>query len=247
MGKKIVILGLCLMLVISLASMALAVDRRYAVTGSSSTTGVSSSWNETAAGSDVGQGGNVTNMNLSTTASTIKWQGYYGQVEATLGLGGDGNARTLYSFGAAQNDQIKAVYASTDSGFNFAALAAVGTASDLDTVMGWPTADSDSSANTFDDSTQTISRISGVNTVNLNSYNSEGAAVSTVYHSGLFSDGGSATLGDYAFGVQVNSSTNYNFLNTTIVDYELVVAVNSTAQHGETPLQKTYFFFLDIE
>ena len=257
----------------------IAVDRRYAVTGSAVDTGISSSWNETAAGNDVAQGGNSTNLNLSTTASTIKWQGYYGEVTAQLGLGGDGDAKTLYSFGAAQNNQIKAVYASTDNNFNFASLQSEVSLTVLDTTMGWPTTDSDSASTTLGGGldNQTISRVNNVQVVNLTSYtivgnagqevnyNGPAARVTTVFHSGVFADTASPlTLGDYVFAVQVNSTTNNsadsvgnedqlnrNFLNQTgagsAVDYQMVVPINSTAQHGETPLQKTYFFFLDIE
>ena len=247
------------------------IDRRYAINGANVTVGGSSSWNETLTSSDVAQGGNSSHLNLSTTASTIKWQGYFGQISSNLGLSINGNAKTLYSFGAALDDQVKAVYASIDLNFNLANLQSNVKLNNLDLAMGWSSNEIDSANRTFggglSENNQTISRISKVQSANLKSFtiinltSDVAVEVDTVFHSGIFADTTTPiSLGDYVFAVQVNTTVsnedetvklNRNFLNSTgagaYIDYELIVPINSTTQQGETPIQKTYYFFMDIE
>ncbi|MFH1276470.1 MAG: hypothetical protein ABIH82_05145 [Candidatus Woesearchaeota archaeon] len=237
--KKILII--MAFFVLSLAMMVVAVDKSASVDGASTTVNSAVRLADVTAGSDTTEAGNITDMDLDTTSRTGKWAAYLGEVSAALKIG-NASGTALYNWGSVQNDQIKSVFASTDSAFDFSALAA-GTASELDTALGWTGADADSAASTFDDTTATIATVTSVPVVNLNAYTAAGAVITTTYQSGLFEDTGSpAAYGDFAFGVKVTPDQK-DYQNVTQVDYELLVPVNNSASGGT----KTFYFFLDIE
>ncbi len=245
-------------LLISMMSV-MAVDRLTFVTGGNlSNRGNFSTINETDAGADTAQGGNVTYMNISTTAATVKWQGYYGTVAANLLIGSvsgsnlAGGLATLYSWGAAQTTQVKTVFAATSSAFDWSALTAASAANvnTLDAQLGWSSADTDSANSTFDDATETVARTTSVRTALLNSYanmlnrsDDASALISTAYNTGVFTDGGTlVNIDDYAFGGVVNQSgikdgtslggariaNNKAFDNNTAIDYELLLPTNGS-------------------
>lgn len=219
-----------------------AVDKSASIAGAATTKRNIGTYTETSAGSDAAVGGNVSELNLSTSSTTSKWQGYIGSVTASLFLGSGTN--TLYSFGSVPNGQIKAVFASTDSAFNFAALAAA-TAANIDTTWAFNTTDQDSGTNNFDDASRTIAQVTSVPVINLTTINSANASVANVYQTGVFKDDGTVAATSYgvmAFGVQVVPNIKA-YDNSTTVDYELVVPVNSAGVAGT----QTYYFFLDIE
>lgn len=227
-------------MVLVLASMAFAVDRSGAVSGATAVKGISSRLTAATAQSDAAQAGNVTQLNLSTSKSTVKWAGYFGQVSATLALGIGSNQ--LFSFGSADNDQILSVLASTDTNFNFGNLLAA-TAANVDTIYGFAAADIDSGALTLDDSTPTIAGVSSVPAANLNAYTAAGSASTSIYQSGVLADTAApAAEGDLAFGVSVNANER-DFSNTTVTDYELIVPISD----GDTAVKETYYFFLDLQ
>ena len=241
MNKKFLAL---MMIVAILSAMGVyAVDKAASMKGAdTSAQNDRSAFTETTAGTDAADGGTVTELNLSTTASTEKWQGYVGQVSATLKLGT--GADVLYNFGASANDQIKSVIASTDTSFNFASLA-LATGANVDTTFGWTGADADSGASTFDDTTATIAQVTSVPVVNLNAYTGAGVADATIFQGGVFKDDGSVIEGTFdtmAYGVSVTIDQR-DYVNTTVVDYQMVVPVNSSG----LGLTTTYYFFLDIE
>lgn len=235
-GLDLLLTGIVFLL---LAAMVCAVDKSDAVTGGSLTTGETGQLTETSAGSYATQAGNVTEINVTSAASTVKWAGYFGQVTTSLklGMGTD----VLYDFGSAVNGQIKTVLASTDSGFDFSDLQTA-TAGNVDSTWGFTTGDIDSATSTFVE-TGTIATVSSVNVVNLTAYNSGGDLNNTIYRSGFLADTASPSAeNDFAFGVAVNADER-DFRNTTIVDYELIVPVSD----GGIGTLETYYFFLDIE
>jgi len=236
LGMAIIIVAMVLVL----ASMALAVDRAGAVSGASVTKGISSRLTAAVAQSDDAQAGNVTQLNLSTSKSTAKWAGYFGQVSATLALGIGSDQ--LFSFGSAANDQIVSVLASTDTGFNFGNLVAA-TAANVDTIYGFAAADIDSGTLTLDDSTPTIAGVSTVPAANLRAHTGAGTLSTSIYQSGVLADtAGPGAEGDLAFGVSTNSDER-DFANATVVDYELIVPISG----GDTGVEETYYFFLDLQ
>ena len=240
--KLLALLVVALSLVMSVAAEDLT-DSANGAEITSSTEGGSLS--ETAAGSDVAGGGNVTTLDLNTDASTVKWQGYVGEVEATLALGTGSN--TLYSFGAVPNDQINSVFASLDSSFDFSSTQAVSTEiSDgtLDSLWGFTNSDQDSIKTAFTGGdTATISGVANVPAVNLTTYTAAGALSTSPYQPGILADTASpSAMTDIAFGVSV-SANQKDYSNSSTVDYQLMVPVNDSGSFTG----QTYYFFLDLE
>ena len=226
-------------MLLALSAVVYAVDKEDAVSGAAITEGPSGTLTETSSGSDDAQGGNVTEINLTTTSSTVKWQGYFGQVTAALklGIGSD----ILFNFGSVPNGQIKTVLASPDSSFDFSSLQAA-SVNDVDTAWSFTTTDADSATSTLTGSA-TIAQVASVPTASLNAYNSTGSLKTDIYSSGALADTGSpSAVTDFAFGVSIDANQR-DFRNTTVVDYELIVPVNTSGVAGT----QTYFFFLDIE
>jgi len=242
-GLLVVIATLFLLV---LGSAAFAVDKSTAVSGASLTVGSSNKFTSTNPGSTGAQGGNVTFLNVTTTKSTVKWAGFLGRVSAALKLGF--GTDVLYDFGNSNSSQIKTVFASPDSGFNFGNLVNATTAA-VDSAWGNPQGHVDSATNTFTVSDQTVAQVSNVKAVGLNSYTagngtSGNATLSAqVYNSSIFADTAApASTLDFAFGTKVVLDQR-DFRNQSVVDYELVVPVNTTGLGGV----QTYFFFLDVE
>ena len=226
------------MMMLGLISLVSAVDKSNSVSGGSLVQGASQTLTETSAGSDGAEGGNVTALNLSSTSSTVKWSGYYGEVSASLSLGVGSNA--LFSFGNVANNQIKTVFASQDSAFDFSGLVAA-SVGQVDTAFGFTTGDADSTTSTMTES-NTVATVASVPTAPLNSYTAAGASTSSVYDSGIFNDGSSSVEADFAFGVATSVNAR-DFMNSSVVDYELLVPVSA----GDIGTLETYYFFLDIE
>jgi len=236
-NKKGLVLLISAMMLLSLLPLVLADNLGDAVAGATVAEGASGTFTESAATTDDAQGGNVTEVNLSTAASTTKWAGYYGQVSASLSLGISTNA--LFSFGDVQNDQIKSVFATKDIAFKFSDINA-GTQAGLDANWTFTTTDSDSATVAIGGNTTTISGIASVPALPLNSYSAAGVLSTTTFLSGILVDTENVAKADYAFGVSVSPNVR-DFSNSTVVDYELVVPITD----GATP--ETYYFFMDIQ
>ncbi|NQU78720.1 hypothetical protein HQ545_03035 [Candidatus Woesearchaeota archaeon] len=229
--KKVITLCISAVLILALASMVFAVDRSSSASDAAVTVINESAWTSSQAGNDAAKAGNVTEMDLSSSTSTLKWAGYYGEVSGDLRLG-NSDGDIMYNFGAIDDDQVQAVFASTDTSFDFTGLV-VGTAAAVDTAWGFTAGDSDSAASTLADDTPTVVTVASVPSANL-------SATSGTYQSGVFTDGSSSVYGDFAFGGST-SIDGTAFDGSTSIDYALIVPVNSTE------LTQTYYFFLDIE
>ena len=243
-GGLLLVVTILFMLVLGYT--AFAVDKADAVTGASLTVGSSNKFTATTPGNRGAQAGNVTFVNVTTTRSTVKWAGFLGRVTSSLKLGF--STDVLYDFGSANTSQIKTVFASPDTAFNFGNLVNATTAA-LDSVWGFPQGHVDSATRTFTVNDQTVAHVSNVKAVGLNTYTagngtSGNATVTTgVYNSSIFADTASpASTFDFAFGTKVVPEQR-DFRNQSVVDYELVVPVNTSGLGGV----QTYFFFLDVE
>ena len=206
----------------------------------------------TSAGNYLAQGGNTTQLNVTITDITDKWQGFFGETNGSLILGAGG--LSFFNFGEVRTN---VVIASTDSNYNLAALqnetaAGANLTSILDlvffnTTVNDPRTERDSANRTFTGR----NRIGGVS----------GVASATVlpatsgFYSGIFHNGSinneTASTGTaasrrnhYAFGVNVTSDVADFLTGGHTSDYELMVPVPTS---GTTFGTVTYFFFMDIE
>ena len=114
--KKLVLLSV-------LGILLLAVSVNAVVNGSDATgaSGSNGSANRSSATStaanNVAQGGNTTQLNLTVTDLTDKWQGYFGETNGSLILGA--GSSVFYNFGTLRTN---VVLATLDINFNFAQL-----------------------------------------------------------------------------------------------------------------------------
>ncbi len=217
--------------------------------------------NTTATGSDIGSGGNISEMNLSTEALTAKWQGYFGNASIiNLRLGNNGQDN-LYTWGASTKHQVRGVFASTGAGFDFSLLNLATTLS-YDFALGYVSRDDNGAFTGYwpDADTVTNTMVSGQKYVifpnddvgkpdvaNLSSYslnNGVWSQATNKFSVGIFVDRTDSTTAqtDFAVGVNVSEGAFRSYDNSTDINYELMVPVNaSTSSVGQT-----YYFFIAI-
>lgn len=190
-------------------------------TGGASTEEVQTgSLTETSAGQDTAEGGNVTMMNLSSTQSTTRWQGYYGNVSGTLALGY--NSNIFFDFASAS---VSSVFASQNQTFDFASLAA-GNAADVDSLWGYASG-ADTAQTIFTGTTS----IQGVSAPSV-----ELQPALSNFNSTILNDGTNGNKQNFAFGVNVQQP-GVSCFDGTDCEYELMVPSDG---------QEVYYFFLTI-
>ncbi|NQZ84562.1 MAG: hypothetical protein HRU03_02490 [Nanoarchaeales archaeon] len=120
---------------------------------------------ETTSESATAVGGNVTQVNVQTNISTIKWQGFYGNIggNISLGIGTD----NFYSFGAAL---FQTIYVTQGTNTDWVNLVA-GNAADVDTTWNFGVADDvDQAVDVFTGSS-TFAGVAIVPSTNIGSFN----------------------------------------------------------------------------
>ncbi len=209
-------------------------------------------------GTDTAAGGNITNMNLTTSGLTAKWQGYYGNASLGSLRLGTGSSTNLYSWSGSLKNNIIGVFATTGSDFNFGRIN-LGTSLSYDSALGytypqgggyWP--DADTVVNTMAGGSKyvvfTTDDIGKPSVVNLTSYaleNNVWSSISSKFSTGVFTDNtdSGALQTDFAVGVNVSNGPYRSFDNQTDINYELMVPLNaSSASVGQT-----YYFYLAVK
>ncbi len=176
------------------------------------------------------EGGNVTELNLTSNISTEKWAGFWGQTAGGIVLAPN-NAGAFYTWAWTPADGGE-VCAVLDNGFNWAGLSAA-TVAQLDSAWNFAVGDTDSATSTFTNAACTL--------------NVAGSTVSTAraltlgggnFYTCAARDGGTAK-GDMAFCVGIQN--NAALFNGGTGDYQLLTATNETA--GQT---ENYNFWLEL-
>ncbi len=239
--KKSLLVVIVILFMLVLGSAVFAVDKSDAVSGASVIVGSSNRFTATNPGSTRAQGGNVTFLNVTASHSTVKWAGFLGRVTSSLKLGF--STDVLYNFGSANTSQIKTILASPDTGFNFGNLVNATTVA-VDSAWGFPQGHIDSATRTFTlTSPNAVAQVSNVKAVGLRAFTAGGILSTALYNSSIFADTAAPTEEvDFAFGTKV-ALNQRDFRNQSIVDYELIVPINTSGLAG----LQTYYFFLDIE
>ena len=198
---------------------------------SSWTAGAQSKYSPTPAGGFTTEGGNVTEVNLSSSVSTEKWAGVYGNITGTIVLAPNA-ASTFYSW----------TWTPTNGGVVCASESATvdwgdivpKTASSIDSDMGFTTSDTDSATNTFTDSSCNI-RIAG------SSYTTTGVYVNGGSFQTCALSGDVQYPNDYYYCVNITNGGTVFSGTTVTADYALMLP---------TPEQenqyKTYYFWLEL-
>ncbi len=217
---------------IGLIAILLGIGLAFAVTPVGNWTVISTSaYTSTTNASVLTQGGNVTNLELSSNVSTIKWAGYWGNVSSALVLSPGAGQGNLYSWvwNASSGGEVCAVAAAT--GFSWASIAAT-TTSAVDTMWGFNASDPDSAANTLMDSSCAMT-IGGVPITTVGNF----TGLDTSFETCAVDDGATAAKSDYAFCV--NITDNGTLFNNQTGNYELIVPTPNSMVTTETD----YFWF----
>jgi len=174
---------------------------------------------ETGAGNATAQAGNVTMINLSSTSSTTRWQGFYGNVSGSLslGLGND----ILYDF----SNSPSAVYVSRNQSFDFTSIE-TGDSIDIDAVWGF-SGGADTAAAIFTDTTTLEGVVAPCTELEPTGSN---------FNTTIMDMGANYSKTSFAFGVQVQEPAIPCFDNTEC-EFEVMVPVTGT---------EVYYFFLSI-
>ena len=189
------------------------------------------------AGSDVTEGGNITNVDVNETLLTDQWAEYWGLLYGAIVLDDDGAGDAVYIW--AWNDTVPGdVCVSTDSTFAWASAVAA-TAANIDTDFTLSGTSIDSAANTFTGPSCALDFIEAdvpaTISANLTAYGSSS------FQPCAISDGGTGSKDNYAFCVPTqDDSTGLNYAGTA-ANYELIVP--TTPGSGT----ETYYFYAELE
>ncbi len=189
-------------------------------------------WTFTAAGDSlVTEGGNITNLTISSTTLTDRWAGVFGNFSGTIVLkeAGDGAGVQLFSWTWSGSGWV---CFTQDTAFNFGTSQAA-TASDVDTAFAFPTTASDSATNT----------LTGTGTVDLSVATVTGAATAThqsgsAYATYAIKDAATPTEADLAFCSKLRQGNGYKGVP---VDFEVMLPTTFGPSGFET-----YYIFVDL-
>lgn len=179
------------------------------------------------------EGGNVTDVNVSSNSSTEKWAGFYGNVSGNLLLSKNVGA-ALYTWSWTPTAG-GSVCVSENGAFTWGGLVAA-IANNIDTDWSFTTTDADSATNTL---TTTCAMyinpqgaLSGIGAFTKNSSNVD------TWETCAFTDGAGTGNGNTAFCVNVSSGTA---APGTPALYQLMAPTPATADTFQT-----YFFYIEL-
>jgi len=211
-----------------------AIGTAAAPTGATLVTGQPQTKGTVAPASNVAQGGNITEMNVSADAQTNVWQGYYGEVSGSIVLD-DASGDRLYRFGNVTNTTGE-VYASRSSSVNFLTVVGNNNCTVDEDLTGTGT---DRVNNTFRQSNSTPFMVGavniGINTACTANTNIVNATQTTFFEENILND----TTNSVSIYVARLENNRAGFDNRTH-DYQMIVPENQSSA------TTTYFFYLEF-
>lgn len=176
------------------------------------------------------EGGNVTNLNLSSNISTEKWAGYWGNLSGNIFLSPGVSMFYTWAWDSGSGGEVCAVTAS--SGFDWSNAQTIAAAT-VDTIWAFTGADTDSAANTLADSCSVT--VAGTSIAG-----SVGTSTGTGgFQTCAVGDGDDTAKSDVAFCVNITQGGS--LFNGQSGDYELLTATNETS--GAT---ETHYFWMEL-
>ncbi len=178
----------------------------------------------------VTEGGNVTELNLSSNISTEKWAGYWGNVTGQIVLAPN-NVDMFYTWAWTSADGGEVCAVAAASGFDWSTIQAA-TGADIDSVWLFDVLDIDSGTNTF---------AAGCNVdIAGTPVNTEQAVTGGGLETCVVADNAApAAKDELAFCVNITAGTT--LFNTLTGDYELLTAADEVAGAVET-----HYFWLEL-
>lgn len=196
--------------------------------------------NSVAAGTVSAWGGNVTPVNLVINSSTLHWQGFFGNVTGSLGLGYGSSVLKTWSLSTVRGQ----VYASQGTSIDFTVLNSTSvTLANVDAAFSFLTGASDSAANSGSNGANSAFNITHY-TVQASSkpriltYNSSGASV---WETVVLNSGDTANTTKYVFAGLLNNSGIA--ADGTAANFQILVPENSAGNLVST----TYYFYGEVQ
>ena len=210
-----------------------------AIENASATQISQSGWsNATGAGHISTEGGNVSDVDVSTGQSTEKWAGAFGNVTGDLLLAQVGDSNFLYTWAYSAADGGE-VCVSANNNPTWSLIGSVVTIAQIDSYLGFTSADADSATNTLTESGSFS--IGGI---------TQGAApavttntgVATTWQTGALNVSSTATdVTAFAFCVNIsNNGANYK---SGTSDYQAIMPTDDTEGPG---VVDNYYFYLEL-
>lgn len=213
------------------AVMALFCGTAFAIGNATGSEQSQSGWTNTnqSAVSITTEGGNVSNVDLSTNASTARWAGAYGNITGNLVLGEDGVTSFMYTW-TVSNADLGEVCVSQNAAPTWANFA-VTTRAEVDTAFGFASGD-DQAADFFTDASAVLT-VGGTTPIT-----TTGATTLGSWQFGAAEFTGTPGESDLAFCANISQqATDYK---GHAVDFELMFPTT-------TGTQDTYYFYLELE
>ena len=192
-------------------------------------------------GSSSATGGEITEVNFSdVTSSTLKWQGYFGNVTNESGENGlqlESSGDVMYSWNYNLSNLNGNIFATLDNAMDITRWGQLGTATpdEIDTAYNFTGSNSDSADNTLSGSQGLTVAGNSVTGPYVQTYNATLVPTwKTVALSRL--DGNNMT--DFVFAGMIGS--NQEAFDGTTKDFQMVVPVNAS----ESP--QTYYFYVEL-
>ena len=186
------------------------------------------------AGSSAATGGNITQIDLSVSTSTSKWQGYYGNVSGGITLANSDNSKKMYAW---TNSIAGEVFATQDDNMNTSKWTGLTnrTGANIDTNFSLGSA-SDNATNTFVNESSSITvagtPYGGIGNSSVMTYNSSNAPT---WETIALANSTSPAEANYVFvGVINDDGEAYNGANA---DFQMIVPVSGSP---------TYYFYVEL-
>jgi len=177
------------------------------------------------------EGGNVTNVDLSSNISTEKWAGYWGNISGEVVLSPGTNLFYTWAWTSANGGEVCAVAA--QSGFSWSTVQATAAVA-IDNIWGFSGVDN--AANTLNDASCNVFVAGNPIVGSTGSFTGVGGFETCAVADGA----GPVAKSDIAFCA--NITQNGALFNGQPGDYELLAATNETAGGFET-----HYFWLELD
>jgi len=186
---------------LGLLALALVSGFAFAITGATVSGSTQSRWSgNVTAGTVTTQGGNITGVNVASTALTSKWASFYGNISGTIVLGNATSSVYSWAYAASQGGQV-CVSTNTSEGFG---TPTNGTTAAIDSAFN-TTGSPDNAAGTFNTTCPSLN----ISTGNMTGFLAARTQGSSTFTTCAGTANGTA-VGNYFFCTNVNSSgTNY--------------------------------------
>jgi len=194
----------------------------------------------TVAGNVTTEGGNVTEVNISSNASTEKWVGFYGNVTGNVLLSkGTGTALYVWTWSPAESGEV---CVSVNSAFNYWSTLATATATNIDAAFGFTTsADPDTASKTLVDTCSMSFTARGATPISgIGNYTNNYAGNPT-WETCAFDRGAESSQGDYVFCVNISSSKTVAPVNANY-NYQVMAPISDTPGYTGP-----YYFYVELE